>query len=171
VPLIVEDGTGKPDAESYCTVDYADSYFIDRGIAGWDDLPPSIKEQSLRKATDYMATYSTRWTGYRVSSTQALDWPRIDARNDAIGYRGTNAYFSSNEIPSEVRKACAELAFRSSTSTLAPDAGQTVIREKVGPIETEYAQGSSSATRFRFVDNLLQRLLTGDGSTLTVVRS
>ena len=76
--LIVEDGTGRADAESYASVSVADAYHTARGNTAWAALATTaLKEAALRKATDYLGqTYGLRWKGYRMTTTQALDWPR-----------------------------------------------------------------------------------------------
>src|SRR5690606_27756416 len=75
--LIVEDGTGLPNAEAYISVADADSYFAKRGNSAWAALTVDAKEVALRLGADYMAAvYGPRWCGERLTDTQALDWPR-----------------------------------------------------------------------------------------------
>ena len=50
--LVVEDGTGKADAESYISVADADTYHSNRGNTDWAALTTTEKEQLLRGATD-----------------------------------------------------------------------------------------------------------------------
>ena len=64
--LIVEDGTGKSNAESYISVADADTYHSNRDNTDWAALTTAEKERLLRIATDYMvAVYRLRWDGYR----------------------------------------------------------------------------------------------------------
>lgn len=164
--IIVEDGTGLADAETYISVADADTYHSQRANAAWALLDTPAKEAALRNATDYMmATYGPRWLGERVSATQALDWPRFDvvARGFAI---------ASNSIPAEVQRACAELALRASSAELAPDVGQRTLREKVDVIEVEYDRYSPQFTQYRAIDNLLAPFLDDlGGSIRRVVRA
>lgn len=176
--LIVEDGTGRADAESYVSVAFADSYHTARGReTTWTDLDTDVKEQALRMATDYMGqAYRVRWAGCRRTDTQALDWPRYDApKPDAPGgYGPWPAYYDDDIVPTEVQRACAELAFRHATGTdLAPDLDPPVTREKVGPIEVEYAQGDRQTVKFQAIDMLLGPLLKSGGASnvAKVVRS
>lgn len=163
--LIVEDGTGLSNAESYISVADANAYHTARANDAWSELETLEKEQHLRRATDYMlAVYRERWKGYRTKDSQALDWPResiyIDARIDAL---------ANNLIPSEVKRACAELALRSITESLAPDIERATTEETVGPITVKYAAGPTNK-RFRFVDALLSPYLSASGGMYKLVR-
>lgn len=175
MPLIVEDGTGMADAESYISVAYADTYFDNRGITLWATLLAAEKEQALRRAIDYLGqVYRLRWKGSRVNGTQALDWPRAFVERDDFRYAGLNGaaviggqfYYPSNEVPEEVKRANAEIAFKAASGDLAPDIGQRTIREKVDVLEVEYDRYSPQYTQYRAVDNLLAPYLTSVGGTV-----
>lgn len=171
--LIVEDGSGLPNAESYISVVDADTYFANRGNAAWAALDTATKEQSLRAATDYMAqTFRLRWVGMRVTVAQSLDWPRawVPIPDSPGGYRASPAYMPLNVVPSEVSRACAELAVRSSAAELSPDLTTQVTRETVGPITVEYAQGARQAPYYHAVEALLAPYLKARGG-LDVVRA
>jgi hypothetical protein len=175
--LIVEDGTGKPDAESYVSVTDADTFLSDRGIVTWGAATTSAKEQALRRATDFLTQlYRERWAGCRVLDTQALDWPRylVPKRDSASnGLADLPSYYPSDAVPTEVKRACAWLAYKALSATdLAPDQGPQKIRTKVGPIETEYAPGTRQGTYYRTVELWIAPLLKGAGaSSLQVVRA
>lgn len=155
--LTVENGTGKPDAESLCSVAFADAYFSARNVSAWTGTEAE-KEAYLRAATDYMEqVYRLRWAGCRVTSTQALSWPRanVPMRDAPGGFGSLPAYLAQDVVPMPVQKACAELALRSISGPLAPDVGRLKARVKVGPLETEYVQGASAVTTYRVADNLV----------------
>ena len=74
---------------------------------------------------------------------QALEFPR-SGLYDASGYK-------VDGIPTRLKQACAEYAVRSLGSSLfrdptVDDTGRVVIRDKVGPLETEYADGTALTT-------------------------
>ncbi len=164
--LIVEDGTGKADAESYISVADATTYHANRGNSTWAALASdTVREQALRKATDYMEqSYRIRWKGYRVNSTQKLSWPRYEVKRiDQYGY------MPSDYVPLEVQNACAELALKAASEDLAPDLEQGVKREKIGPIETEYDTASAPFKVFRAVDNMLSPLFGNVGGVFRKV--
>lgn len=170
--LVVEDGTGLPNAESYCSVADASTYHAARNNTAWGLLDVPTQEAMLRLATDFMRQrYRLRWVGVKVTATQGLEWPRawVALPDSPSGYRSVPAYVPMNVVPSEVRNACAELALRASTAPLSPDLGPQVVREKVGPLEVDYHPGARQATLFVAVDAMLAIYLKGLGS-LDVIR-
>lgn len=155
--LVVEDGTGLANAESYASVAEFKTYHANIGndVALITD---TTIEQLLRRATQYMvAVYRQRWQGRRTLSTQALDFPRYDVVVD--GYS-----VLSNIVPLEVKNACCELALKANDGALMVDVGQTVIREKVDVIEVEYDKFSPVQTRYSQIDNLLYPFLSSANS-------
>lgn len=153
-------------ANSLCSVADADAYHAARKNAAWGALANDDKEANLIKATDYLGqVYGQRWKGVRASSLQALDWPRYDVW--ANGYP-----VDSDSVPVAVANACAEMALRAITNpSLAPDVARLKKRVKVGPIETEYVDGSTGLTRYTAVDNMLAAYLGASGSMIKVVRA
>jgi hypothetical protein len=174
--LIVEDGTGKPDAESFISVADATAYHAARGNAAWAALASdTLREQALRKGTDYMEQmYRERWAGTRLTATQALSWPRymVPMKDAPGGYGSWPAYYPQDEVPLIVAHACAELALRAAAGELAPDIDRVTTREKVGPLEVEYAAGAAPYVRFRAVDNMLTPFFgAGGGMNIAVIRA
>jgi hypothetical protein len=144
--LIAETGAGLSNANSYATAADADTRLADRGITNWaGDLSPSEKEQALIRATDFLEqTYRGRWQGNRQYLAQSLSWPRWGVWVD--GYPVT-----VNTVPNDVKNACIDLAFKAAAGELAPDLTRGVVREKVGPIETEYDRYSPQSPRYQAV--------------------
>jgi hypothetical protein len=178
--LITENGTGQATAESYTSVAEADLYFSNRANATWAALTTGNKEASLRKATDYMLqTYRLRWNGTRINGVQALDWPRAYVKRQDYEYQGLNGatfiggfyYYPSNEVPTEVKNACAELALKASADELSPDLTQGVIREKVDVLEITYDKYSPQSPRYVAIDRMLSPFLSGSSASRSVVRS
>ncbi len=163
--LIVEDGTGLPTAESLVSVAAATARHAALGNDTWATITTEQMEQALRRATAYMEqAFRTRWTGRRVSAVQALSWPRYDVCVD--GYS-----VDSNVVPAEVANACADLALKAAAGDLNADIERAVIREKVGPLETEYSPHSPQAVRYRAIDMLLAPYLSGSSAMATLVRT
>lgn len=166
--IIIEDGTGKADAESYISVADATVYHGARGNAGWAALASdTVREQLLRKATEYMLqVYRDAWKGSRVKNSQALDWPRAGVSRD------THYDVAINVVPVEVARACAELALKANSETLAADLERGILREKIGPLDTTYDRSSPQYKRFRAVDMMVRPYLTGFfGSQISVSRA
>ena len=173
--LEVEDGTAKSNSESYASVLVADTYLANRGMTSWAALSTADKEINLRLGTDYMLrAYRLRWNGTRVLTTQALDWPRYNVPiPDMIPSGGYYiALIESNVVPTEVQRACVELAYRASTGEeLLEDLETPVIREKVGPLEVEYAEGARQTKVYPAVDAMLAHLFSSGGGMLKVYRA
>lgn len=170
--LIVENGLQITGAESYASVAFANTYFSNRNNTAWSALASdTVREGCLRAATDFMfQRYTNYWDGYRVTQTQALDWPRnyVFIRPQRTLYQ---LYISNTIVPIEVQKACAELALRSSTSTLMPDTKTRTKRKTVGPITIEYDLSSPQNPVYRIIDTMLSPYLNnGYGSISNEVK-
>jgi hypothetical protein len=165
VTLIIEDGTGVTDANTYGTVAGARAYAADRGVTLLvDDNAVAIQ---LITAMDYLLLYSTRWQGERVLDAQSLDWPR-----KCVYVRGS--LWASNVIPPDLVRAQYQLVMaQHSGLVLFPanaDGKQFVIEETVGPITTKYSEAyalvASSSPLLTSFEALLSSLLNyGGGPT------
>lgn len=163
--LTVEDGTIVSGADSYITLADADAYHAARGITLWATMSEAEREQAIRRATDYMVqAYRLRWSGTRVSSEQSLDWPRNWVERTDYAYLTANGsqviggafYYPSDEVPSEVQNACAELAYRGAAGPLMADQTRQTLREKVDVIEVEYAPWAPTRTAYEAVEAMLR---------------
>lgn len=169
--FVVEDGTGKSDANSYVSVAAADTYFDNYGApATWTGASTANKEAALRIATAYVSEkYGNRWRGVIDSDTQALDWPRsgvVDA--------DTGLYYDNDEMPTRLLNATAEVALRHLAGTsLRPDvvAGDGNITNStisVGGITVteDFIGSATTAPDFPEVRDKLRSLLTDGGAAL-----
>jgi len=146
--LVVQDDTGtETDANSYISVAYFDTYWTDRGNTDAVALEDAAVEVLLIKATDYIETvYYGNWQGERYNDTQNTEFPRtIDSEN--VG------------IPTRLKKACAELAWKANSGDLLIDVEQRIIKEKVAVIETTYSEYDDQLTQYTTVYNLLAEYL------------
>lgn len=164
--LVVESGNGDATAESYISVAAATAHHANMGNAAWAALASdTIREQCLRQATAYMEqAYRQRWTGYRVSISQALSWPRWNVFLDGFSV-------SSTIVPAEIANACADLALKAAAGNLNADLTRGVVRKKVGPLETEYDRFSPQQTRFRSIDMALSPYLKGSSAMAQLIRA
>jgi hypothetical protein len=167
--LIVEDGTGKSDAESYGAVADAIAYLSSRGKPAFVALATANQEIALRCATDYLvAEYRNDWAGQRYSITQLLDWPRSYVPIPDVGAMGYGtgypAYVPFDIVPLQVVQACFDLAERyAATGDLAPDVKRVKRSVKVGPIAIEYEPDAPYVTVYTAVANKLAPFLANDG--------
>lgn len=151
--LIVEDGTGKVDAESFATIAEADTRLAGLGLTNWGLLTEPEKEQALRRAAQFMEQrWRLRWKGVRYSGSQALSWPRANVI--AEGY-----LYPFDAVPTAVRHANIDLALCAAAGDLNPDPKPIVIRQKLGPLERQYDINSLKAPRFTAVSMLVAPFL------------
>lgn len=158
VSLIVEDGTGLADANSYTTVDFGNDYFAAiGGNAIWTAADNSERESALRYATHWIdATYGERFVGYRSVSTQALQVPR------SLAYDGDGRAIEG--VPIGLERATVEVAVRwlADPTQLFPDtqAGANVdtTTSTLGPlsISKRFQGTATTAKSFPVVDRLLR---------------
>lgn len=167
--LVTEDGTGQATAESYISIADASTYHNARGETAWDLLSDTVKEESCRKATDYMLqVYRSRWKGIRMEPDQALDWPRSGVYLEVV--LNDPNLVDDDIVPTEVERACAVLALKAATETLLPDQTQQKTKVKIGPIETEFDRFSSQSKRFVSIDRLLAPYMERAAGTVVAVR-
>lgn len=155
--LIPEDGTGLTNADSYVSVDEADTYHNNRGNDVWQTISETVKEQLLRRATDYITyIFGPSFIGQKATTNQSLSWPRISIDDIDLYSLG---------VPIQVREATAELALISQTTPLLPN--ETSARKKsvkVGPISVEYDASSFTGPKFVSATVRLAELLGGINS-------
>lgn len=164
--LIVEDGTGLSNAESYISVTDADTYIAAyRGAnATWDGASVTDKEVAARQATQYLDG-TARWKGVKEFSTQALDWPR------SFAYDENNIAFDG--IPTKLEQATAEVMFlivTGETITETVTRQNQTIREKVDVIEVEYAEGATIQPIYPIITRLISDLVISGAAMGRVVR-
>lgn len=132
VSLIVEDGSGVVDANTYITVAEAKAYAENRGVTlGSDD---SIAA-NLVLAADYMETTGP-YKGYVYSSNQGLEFPRKETSGGP-----------SLGIPSDIKKAQAQLLIdiKESGALMTSSRQFALKRRKLEGLEQEWAVGSYAA--------------------------
>lgn len=169
--LIVEDGTGMADANSYESVENADAYFSARGITAWSGNGP-VKEAALIAATEYV---DIRWRGklkgeLQFPDTQALLFPRINV------YDEEGRLLSGT--PKELRFATCEYALISLSQVLMPNptvdsSGRILIEESegTGPLtETKKYQAGYLLTRpYPKADSLMSVFVKSSGGATCYV--
>jgi hypothetical protein len=159
VSIIVEDGSGKADAQSYVSVADCTAYHAARGNAAWAAAASdTLREQALVRATAALdGMYAARWPGYRCDENQALDWPRYEAL-DIKGY-----YLDSNIVPVAVKNAACEAALLElgtpGTLSKALDRGGAIKRDKTGSLETEFFAGAPVGIVYPAIKQALSHII------------
>jgi hypothetical protein len=168
MPLIVEDGSGKIDAESYAGVTGAVAYFggiVTSAGAAFLAATPTRQEQALRAGTAYLdAEYGERWKGNRMSAAQRLYWPRTNVEIDDF-------IVPIAPLPRELVEATYEAASRDvvgGTSSLMPDVSPegkissksvSVGQGAVAKAVTYSGGGRAGSTSYPKISSLVLRLI------------
>ena len=167
--LVVETGLGLSNAESYASVADSVAYFTGVGADTWLTLSTTDQEKALRRATIYLVgKYRLRWAGSRMTTSQALDWPRSLVPVADTPYR---SYYPNNAVPKEVVDACCSMAIRAAAGELLSDQGQRASSVTVGPISQTFEAGSTVATQYPEIDALLRPLLKSGNGQIRMVRA
>lgn len=152
--FVVETGDGLTDSNAYSAVAEVDTYHTDRGNTKWTGSN-GVKQSAIIRATDYIEKrFGKRFRGVRRTKEQSLQWPRINAYDDA------DYMYDFNEVPEKLKQATAEYALRalllgelapdippnvpgmnnatgSTTTEITPSGSITAKKEVVGPLEEE----------------------------------
>ena len=161
--LIIEDGSAKPNAQTYVTVAEVEAYAVLYGLT-----PSTCSEADVMKATRYFeGAYYDRWIGVKRTEEQALSWPR------AYAVRMDGWTVEESEIPKEVKDAVCALALRSAGGdNLIPDLtrNDSVLEEQIGPIRVKYANNARTISIYRDIEFILKPIVRSMGFP-TIVRT
>lgn len=171
--LVVEDGTGKADAESYTSVAafkaWADAWGV--SYAAYAD---SAIEQSARRSTRYIdGKFRNRFPGTKVKGrSQALEWPRyvapsVDQTTEDLPLSDwlTNLLtITSTEVPVEIIEATHHAMKRDlvSPGALSPDVTPGKIKTEVaveGAISVKYGTAASAVDTMRPIVTDIEEVL------------
>ena len=147
--IIVEDGSNVANANSYVSLTDLRSYALARGVTL--SAVDATLESQVFKAMDYIESFRSRFQGVKsyqsptYVSPQLLQFPRSEFKDSQLGI-----YIDCNRIDFDVIPT--ELINIECQCVMAINAGvnfanftqsqQFVIKEKIGPLETEYAKPS-----------------------------
>jgi len=156
--LVIEDGSGVGGANSYVSAADYTAWATARGYTV--TATEAQIEAAAILAMDYLQI-AVCYQGDKVEDDQALEYPRSD-----VYIRG--ALFADDAIPSQLKQAELFLIHASLSGVdLMPNssgvASDYVIKEKVGPIETTYADPTNIQNQPTFTAvNKLLAVLLGD---------
>lgn len=172
--LIVEDGTGLADAQSYVSAVDADAYFLARANSVWAAATPEAKEAALVRATQALdGDHFVRggyWPGWRATEAQALDWPRTHAWD-------VDRYPLVDCVPRGVKNATCEAALveLSSAGILLEslERGGALVSKKIGTIEKTWSAKAPVRTIYPTIRQALARvcLPCGQVQSARVIRA
>lgn len=151
--LLVEDGTGKTEADAYVTLAEFRSYCSNRAMRY--EAEDYAIEAAIRSATEWIDTQA-RYKGARLKATQMREFPR-SGLSDWSGYEVTG-------VPSRVKWACCEAAYKALTEPLYQDLdrGGMVTSESVGAVSVSYAADAPAGKVFMAAVNMLKPYVRGN---------
>ena len=137
VTMVVEDGTGISNANSYTDLVFADQYNEDRGRTDWAALSDDAKSSYLITGTTYLENFKLfPWRGSKKTYAQGLQWPRTGASENH------GQPVPDDAVPTQIMEANCELSFYlSEGNELQPPSAVTpngVKQEKVDVLSTTY---------------------------------
>lgn len=153
--LIIEDGSCVENANSYCSIEFADKYMYSRNRLEWASLDDEVKKKCLIIGTDYIDKLY-KWYGRRKYRQQELAFPRVELIDD-------DGFFV-DDIPLNLKKAVCEAAYLNrNTETLfaTKEVEGAIKRQKVDSLEVEYFQSESSKVDYSSIYDVLNSLLYG----------
>lgn len=140
---------GASDADSYVTVDEADSYFFGSKKATWIALETLAKEALLKEATRLLDQFFD-WSGaIEPSSVQSLRWPRIGA------YDADKRLIAKDVIPVSVKQGTIEWALQLQQNGGFDVSSNNLDVLRVGPIRLEFKEGTKDDSFPKFVVDLV----------------
>lgn len=143
------------DVNSYATVAEADIFFEDRlGSEAWLEADATKRAQALVTATSLLDEMT--WSGYAVSDSQALAFPRVGSYFDPR--LGCDVELPTANVPARVVNATYEFALHLLTNEGIMDDTGGLESIKVGPIELKNLKSASMtpSTVLRQVNPLLK---------------
>src|SRR5471032_2111223 len=137
--LIIEDGTGKPDAESYASTDDLAMYAVKFGVV----IPVDVvaQEALLRRAA--LAMDGMTWKGRKTDSDQALAWPRRGVHLD-------QQIKPDNYLPARIQYGQMALAAEIHQDDIDPvekRKGAALLDRAEGAVTQQYAATANNSNR------------------------
>jgi len=139
--------------DSYITVAEADLYFLNKVNADvWDALDPAMKEKLLISGAQQLDIMCL-WNGKKISSTQAMEFPRTHA----------------DPVPVSIKNAQAEIALimsnQGSSSGASAGGGDPLTELKAGSVTLKFDTSKASTTKSNpYATPLISRWLSAYGS-------
>jgi len=163
--LIIEDGTGVEDANTYLSLADARELASTRGIT-LSASDPELSGQ-LVSAADRLTTYENRFTGVRMTGIQGLSYPRANS------YRYGSS-FPNDAIPKELKLAQVMLvSILEEGGFIWASSVSGIKSEQVGPLETVYTDDAANSVGnpdLPVIDAILEPLFVPTGINFIVGR-
>jgi hypothetical protein len=159
--LVIEDGSGLANAQSYVTIVDVANYAAAFGLT-----PPTSPNAAIMTAMRYLeGMFYDRWVGVKKTENQALSWPR------AYATKRDGWAVPESTIPNEVKNAVCALAIRvGNGEDITPDitAASKTKKEQIGPIMVEYADFAPTYPTFVDIEFTLKSVVRPRGSAKVI---
>jgi hypothetical protein len=167
MPLIVEDGTGLANSDSYQTLANAR---VSAQLLGFALPAQDVEaEQALRNGARYVDGFEGSFSGTRLLSTQALSYPR---ENSYRCYGRNTIDVGSDSIPTDLITAqlMAAAEYGKGTDIMPVNDGLSIASsEVVGAVKESYFDNGKSGNEIQItiaIDALRSLLCVGSGLTM-----
>ena len=164
--LIIETGTGFPDANSYIGITDVNLFLPSAVLEKWNDLSEDEKIDRLLIASLFIDS-SFNWKGIQKKLEQGMNWPRTD-----VYFQGHK--LPDDYIPNRLKKAVGmalNLIMDFGLGVFQQIGDVQVKREKLGQLETEYFESlktnAENGTAYGDINNILRGLYCQPGSVMT----
>jgi hypothetical protein len=172
--IAIDATVGGANANSYLTLAAADAIVDglvqDDDVTAWASATEDQKNRALYTATQRLDR--ERFLGARATNTQALQWPRDGVRKPdtyqrtyttGFPFRLTEDYYTTTEIPDQVKKAQVVLAvyLNNNKDGLGLSGLEDYKAVSIGSLSVTTAGASSMATGADRVPPIFERYLTG----------
>lgn len=173
MPISIDATVGGASANSYVTLAAAqaivDGLIENDDVTAWGTATTDQKNRALYTATQRLDR--ERFLGARATDTQALQWPRDGVRKPdtyintyAVGFpfRITTDYYTTTEIPDQIKRAQVELALYLNNNK--DGLGLTGLEDynsvTIGPISVSL-NSSNPQSGADNIPSMVERYLTG----------
>lgn len=173
MPISIDATVGGTSANSYVTLVAAqaiiDGLIENDDVVAWGTATTDQKNRALYSATQRLDR--ERFLGARATDTQALQWPRDGVRKPdtyintyAIGFpfRITTDYYTTTEIPDQIKRAQVELALylNNNKDGLSLTGLEDYNSVSIGPISVSLNSNNPQSGADN-IPSMVERYLTG----------
>lgn len=135
--LILEDGSGVPNSNSYADVAFADAYFARHPFYGdtWAAIATVTEKENLLIFASAWIDNNFDWRGSKTLDGNSMRWPRVGARDRDL------LPIANNVIPEQLREAVCEMAcylLRGDWEAATTSQAQGISELKIDVIELKF---------------------------------
>ena len=147
--LIVEDGSGVANANSYVSYAEYEAWALARAITVHGNQ--ATTEEHILRTMDYIE--SQNFIGRKANKSQSLQWPRTEVYVDSYS-------INANEIPKELKDSVYEVTVTVAAGNFALSVkDRQTTQEKIGEITVTYKNNASMKAQTPAVTAALRKII------------